>query len=71
MKRLTPNEEHAHAIASAVSDLIAAQCSQMRDRDRVIEGSYNDLVARIAAALDSTDGKIEGVRFEARGMPVG
>lgn len=52
MQRPTPNEEHAHAIAAAVSDYIGAQNVPYSDRARYCEAAYKTMVERIAAALD-------------------
>ena len=47
-----PNEEHAHAIAAAVSDYIGAQNVRSPDRARACEAAYKAMVERITAALD-------------------
>jgi len=50
-KPLTLATEHAHAIASAVSDYMSAQNVRYPDRAKACEKAYHEMVDRIEAAL--------------------
>lgn len=48
---MTLETEHAHAIASAVSDYMSAQNVRYPDKAKACDAAYKELVARIEAAL--------------------
>lgn len=57
---MTLNEEHAHAIAAAVSDYMGAQNVRYPDKARACEAAYKTLVERITDALkQKADAKSE------------
>ena len=49
---MTLATEHAHAIASAVSDYMSAQNARYPDKARICEAAYKEMVDRIEAALN-------------------
>lgn len=48
---MTLEAEHAHAIASAISDYMSAQHIRYADKPKACEAAYKELVDRIEAAL--------------------